>query len=46
MCASAELAVGCNAGCGLWAMILGARLCSLGADAIDAEPGLPAAKIV
>jgi len=36
----------CAAGCGLWAMILGARLCSLGADAIDAEPGLPAAKIV
>jgi len=34
------------AGCGLWAMVLGARLCSLGADAIEREPGLPAARVV
>jgi hypothetical protein len=36
----------CAAGTGLWAMVLGARLCSLGADAIEAEPGLPSAKLV
>jgi hypothetical protein len=34
------------AGCALWANVLMIQLCTLGADAIDREPGIPTAKIV
>ena len=34
------------AGAGLYATILMAKLCTLAADAVDREPGLPTAKLV
>jgi len=36
----------CAAGAGLWALMLGGRLCHLAGDAVEAEPGLPPAKLV
>ncbi len=36
----------CAGGALLWAFVLAAKLCALGADAVEAEPGLPAAKVV
>jgi hypothetical protein len=36
----------CAAAAGLWGTVLASQLCHLGADAIEAEPGLPSAKIV